>query len=348
MLSAPHSPLPTPHSSLLTPHSLSYICAQTSPNHHMQKEKILVIGASGQIGVELTLALRKIYGNANVVASDLREENELLKGSGPYVPLDIMNKEMLHVQVIRQNVTQVYLLAAILSATGEKNPNLAWNLNMQGLLNVLDIAKEEQVHKVYWPSSIAVFGPTSPKKNCPQQTIIEPTTVYGISKYAGEFWCNYYHQRYGVDVRSIRYPGLISYKSAPGGGTTDYAIEMFQEAIEEKKYTCFLNKDTFLPMMYMPDAIRGTIELMEAPAEKISVRTSYNLSAMSFSPEQLAVEIKNYVPEFEADYKPDYRQPIADSWPESIDDSVARRDWGWNQEYDLAKMAAEMVGNLRS
>ena len=314
----------------------------------MQKEKILVIGASGQIGVELTLALRKIYGNANVVASDLREENELLKGSGPYVPLDIMNKEMLHVQVIRQNVTQVYLLAAILSATGEKNPNLAWNLNMQGLLNVLDIAKEEQVHKVYWPSSIAVFGPTSPKKNCPQQTIIEPTTVYGISKYAGEFWCNYYHQRYGVDVRSIRYPGLISYKSAPGGGTTDYAIEMFQEAIEEKKYTCFLNKDPFLPMMYMPDAIRGTIELMEAPAEKISVRTSYNLSAMSFSPEQLAVEIKNYVPEFEADYKPDYRQPIADSWPESIDDSVARRDWGWNQEYDLAKMAAEMVGNLRS
>ena len=314
----------------------------------MQKEKILVIGASGQIGVELTLALRKIYGNTNVVASDLREENELLKGSGPYVPLDIMNKEMLHVQVIRQNVTQVYLLAAILSATGEKNPNLAWNLNMQGLLNVLDIAKEEQVHKVYWPSSIAVFGPTSPKKNCPQQTIIEPTTVYGISKYAGEFWCNYYHQRYGVDVRSIRYPGLISYKSAPGGGTTDYAIEMFQEAIEEKKYTCFLNKDTFLPMMYMPDAIRGTIELMEAPAEKISVRTSYNLSAMSFSPEQLAVEIKNYVPEFEADYKPYYRQPIADSWPESIDDSVARRDWGWNQEYDLAKMAAEMVGNLRS
>ena len=314
----------------------------------MQKEKILVIGASGQIGVELTLALRKIYGNTNVVASDLREENELLKGSGPYVPLDIMNKEMLHVQVIRQNVTQVYLLAAILSATGEKNPNLAWNLNMQGLLNVLDIAKEEQVHKVYWPSSIAVFGPTSPKKNCPQQTIIEPTTVYGISKYAGEFWCNYYHQRYGVDVRSIRYPGLISYKSAPGGGTTDYAIEMFQEAIEEKKYTCFLNKDTFLPMMYMPDAIRGTIELMEAPAEKISVRTSYNLSAMSFSPEQLAVEIKNYVPEFEADYKPDYRQPIADSWPESIDDSVARRDWGWKQEYDLAKMAAEMVGNLRS
>ena len=231
----------------------------------MQKEKILVIGASGQIGVELTLALRKIYGNTNVVASDLREENDLLKGTGPYVSLDVMNKEMLHVQVIRQNITQIYLLAAILSATGEKNPNLAWNLNMQSLLNVLDIAREEKLTKVYWPSSIAVFGPTSPKQNCPQQTVIEPITVYGISKYAGEFWCNYYHQRYGVDVRSLRYPGLISYKSAPGGGTTDYAVEIFHEALEEKKYECFLKEDTYLPMMYMPDAIRATIELMEAP-----------------------------------------------------------------------------------
>jgi nucleoside-diphosphate-sugar epimerase len=312
----------------------------------MQKEKILVIGASGQIGVELTLALRKIYGNASVVASDLREENDLLKGTGPYVSLDIMNKEMLHVQVIRQNITQIYLLAAILSATGEKNPNLAWNLNMQGLLNVLDIAKEEHLHKVYWPSSIAVFGPTSPKVNCPQQTIIEPTTVYGISKYAGEFWCHYYHHRYGVDVRSIRYPGLISYKSAPGGGTTDYAIEIFQEALEEKKYECFLGKDTYLPMMYMPDAIRGTIELMEAPAEKISVRTSYNLSSMSFSPEQLAKEIRNFIPEFTITYKPDYRQAIADSWPQSIDDSTARNDWGWSPEYDLKKMTKDMIDNL--
>jgi len=312
----------------------------------MQKEKILVIGASGQIGVELTLALRKIYGNANVVASDLREENDLLKGTGPYVALDIMNKEMLHVQVIRQNITQIYLLAAILSATGEKNPNLAWNLNMQGLLNVLDISKEEHLHKVYWPSSIAVFGPTSPKVNCPQQTIIEPTTVYGISKYAGEFWCNYYHHRYGVDVRSIRYPGLISYKSAPGGGTTDYAIEIFQEALEQKKYECFLNKDTYLPMMYMPDAIRGTIELMEAPAEKISVRTSYNLSSMSFSPEQLADGIKSFIPEFTITYKPDYRQAIADSWPQSIDDSTARIDWGWKPEYDLKKMTKDMIENL--
>jgi len=312
----------------------------------MQKEKILVIGASGQIGVELTLALRKIYGNANVVASDLREENDLLKGTGPYVSLDIMNKEMLHVQVIRQNITQIYLLAAILSATGEKNPNLAWNLNMQGLLHVLDIAKEEHLHKVYWPSSIAVFGPTSPKINCPQQTIIEPTTVYGISKYAGEFWCHYYHQRYGVDVRSIRYPGLISYKSAPGGGTTDYAIEIFHEALEEKKYECFLAKDTYLPMMYMPDAIRGTIELMEAPVEKISVRTSYNLSSMSFSPEQLAAEIKNFIPDFSITYNPDYRQAIANSWPQSIDDSTARNDWGWKPEFDLKKMTVDMMENL--
>jgi len=313
----------------------------------MIRERILVIGASGQIGVELTLALRKIYGNANVVASDLREENDLLKGTGPYVSIDVMNKEMLHVQVIRQSITQIYLLAAILSATGEKNPNLAWNLNMQGLLNVLDIAREEKIYKVYWPSSIAVFGPTSPRQNCPQQTIIEPTTVYGISKYAGEFWCNYYHQRFGVDVRSIRYPGLISYKSAPGGGTTDYAVEIFHEALEEKKYTSFLQEDTYLPMMYMPDAIRGTIELMEAPASKISIRHSYNLSAMSFSPKEIGAEIKKHMPEFTLDYKPDYRQAIADSWPQSIDDSVATRDWGWKPEYSLERMTKDMLENLK-
>lgn len=312
----------------------------------MIREKILVIGASGQIGVELTLALRNIYGNSNVIASDLREENDLLKGTGPYVSLDVMNKEMLHVQVIRQNITQIYLLAAILSATGEKNPNLAWNLNMQGLLNVLDIAREEKLYKVYWPSSIAVFGPTSPKINCPQQTIIEPITVYGISKYAGEFWCNYFHQRFGVDVRSIRYPGLISYKSAPGGGTTDYSVEIFHEALEEKKYTCFLSEDTYLPMMYMPDAIRATIELMEAPASKISVRHAYNLSGMSFSPKEIAAEIKKHIPEFTIDYKPDYRQAIADSWPQSIDDSVARNDWDWKQDYDLPKMTKDMLANL--
>jgi len=312
----------------------------------MAKERILVIGASGQIGVELTLALRKIYGNSNVIASDLREENDLLKGSGPYVSLDVMNKEMLHVQVIRQGITQIYLLAAILSATGEKNPNLAWSLNMQSLLNVLDIAREEKLSKVYWPSSIAVFGPTSPKQQCPQQTIIEPTTVYGISKYAGEFWCNYYFNRYGVDVRSIRYPGLISYKSAPGGGTTDYAVEIFHQAIEEKKYECFLHEDTYLPMMYMPDAIRATIELMEAPSDKIKVRTSYNISGMSFSPVEIAEEIKKHVPDFNITYKQDYRQAIADSWPQSIDDSVARKDWGWKEEYDLKSMVKDMLSNL--
>jgi nucleoside-diphosphate-sugar epimerase len=313
----------------------------------MIKEKILVIGASGQIGVELTLALRKIYGNGNVVASDLREENDLLKGTGPYVSLDVMNKEMLHVQVIRQHITQIYLLAAILSATGEKNPGLAWHLNMQGLLNVLDIAREEKLQKVYWPSSIAVFGPTSPKKNCPQQTIIEPITVYGISKYAGEFWCNYFHHRFGVDVRSIRYPGLISYKSAPGGGTTDYAVEIFHEALENRYYKCFLREDTYLPMMYMPDAIKATIDLMEAPANKISVRTSYNVAGISFSPKEIAEEIRKHIPDFKMEYAPDYRQSIADSWPQSIDDSIAHNDWGWVHKHDLSRMVSDMFENLQ-
>ena len=312
----------------------------------MIKEKILVIGASGQIGVELTMALRKIYGNANVIASDLREQNPLLEGTGPYVSLDVMNKEMLHVQVIRQGITQIYLLAAILSATGEKNPSLAWHLNMQSLLNVLDIAKEENLHKIYWPSSIAVFGPTSPKQNCPQQTIIEPTTVYGISKYAGEFWCNYYFNRFGVDVRSLRYPGLISYKSLPGGGTTDYAVEIYHAAKDKEQYECFLQEDTYLPMMYMPDAIRATIELMEAPKEKINIRTSYNLSGMSFSPKEIAEEIKTIIPDFDIIYKPDSRQAIANSWPQSIDDSVAKNDWGWRAEYDLKTMTGDMLENV--
>jgi nucleoside-diphosphate-sugar epimerase len=254
---------------------------------------------------------------------------------------------MLHVQVIRQGISQIYLLAAILSATGEKNPSLAWHLNMQSLLNVLDIAREEKLHKIYWPSSIAVFGPTSPKQDCPQQTVIEPSTVYGISKYAGEFWCNYYFNKFGVDVRSLRYPGLISYKSAPGGGTTDYAVEIFHEALEEKRYTSFLRKDTFLPMMYMPDAIRATIELMEAPAEKIKTRTSYNISAMSFSPEEIGAEIKKHIPAFTIGYEPDYRQQIADSWPQSIDDKEARAEWGWAHEYDLPAMTADMLENLQ-
>src|SRR5688572_1422783 len=313
----------------------------------MVKEKILVIGASGQIGVELTLALRKIYGNSNVVASDLREQNPLLEGTGPYVSLDVMNKEMLHVQVIRQNFTQIYLLAAILSATGEKSPNLAWHLNMQGLLNVLDIAREEKLHKVYWPSSIAVFGPTSPKKNCPQQTIIEPTTVYGISKYAGEFWCNYFYQRFGVDVRSLRYPGLISYKSPPGGGTTDYAVDIFHQAIGKGNYQCFLSENTMLPMMYMPDALDATISLMEAEASSVQIRSSYNVAAMSFTPAQIAAEIQKHMPEFTISYKPDFRQKIADSWPGSIDDSAARMDWNWNEKYDLAAMTTDMLKQIR-
>lgn len=313
----------------------------------MRNEKILVIGASGQIGVELTLALRKIYGEGQVIAADLREQNPLLAGTGPYVSLDVMNKEMIHVQVIQQNITQIYLLAAILSATGEKNPSLAWNLNMQGLLNVLDIAREEKLHKVFWPSSIAVFGSSSPRQNCPQQTIIEPTTVYGISKYAGEFWCHYYWQRYGVDVRSVRYPGLISYKSEPGGGTTDYAVDIYHQALQKNQYTCFLKEDTYLPMMYMPDAIRATIELMEAPQKSVGIRTSYNLSAMSFSPQEVAASIRTHLPDFSISYSPDYRQQIADSWPQSIDDSVARSDWGWKEEYDLKAMTADMIKNLR-
>lgn len=312
------------------------------------KEKILVIGACGQIGVELTTALRGIYGNENVLASDLREEHDLLKGTGPYVTCDVMNKEMLHVLILRHNITQVYLLAAILSATGEKNPGLAWHINMQSLLNVLEIAKEEKLHKIYWPSSIAVFGPTSPRQNTPQHTVIEPTTIYGISKYAGERWCEYYHTHYGIDVRSLRYPGLISYKSAPGGGTTDYAVEIYHEALRDKDYTSFLSEDTYLPMMYMPDAIRATIELMEAPADKVKIRSSYNLSAMSFSPKEIGASILKHIPDFTLSYKPDFRQAIANGWPQSIDDSKAQQDWDWKPKYDLDAMTEDMLKNLKS
>ncbi|MDB5250773.1 MAG: NAD-dependent epimerase [Segetibacter sp.] len=309
-------------------------------------QKILVVGACGQIGVELTLQLRKMYGEGVVIASDLREEHPLLKGTGPYVSLDIMNKETFHVLVLRYNITQVYLLAAILSATGEKNPMLAWHLNMQSLLNVLEVAKEENLAKVYWPSSIAVFGPDSPKENTPQHTIIEPTTVYGISKLAGERWCEYYWKRYKVDVRSLRYPGLISYKSQPGGGTTDYAIEIFHDAINRGNYISFLKESTYLPMMYMPDAIRATIELMETDASKLTVRSSYNIGAMSFSPREIAAEITKHIPGFSIVYSPDNRQKIADSWPASIDDSLAKNDWGWKPEYDIERMTADMLVNL--
>ena len=311
-----------------------------------RNEKILVVGACGQIGVELTLQLRKMYGEGAVIASDLREEHALLKGSGPYISLDIMNKETLHVLVLRYNITQVYLLAAILSATGEKNPMLAWHINMQSLLNVLDVAKEENLHKIYWPSSIAVFGPSTPKIETPQHTIVEPSTIYGISKFAGELWCEYYYNRYHVDVRSLRYPGLISYKSQPGGGTTDYAIEIFHDAINKKTYNSFLKEDTYLPMMYMPDAIRATIDLMHADADKLTVRSSYNLNGISFSPKEIAAEIKKHLPDFTITYEPDSRQQIADSWPKSIDDTPAQNDWGWKTEFDLASMTEDMLKNI--
>ena len=305
-----------------------------------------MVGACGQIGVELTLQLRKMYGEAAVIASDLREEHPLLKGSGPYISLDIMNKETLHVLVLRYNITQVYLLAAILSATGEKNPLLAWHINMQSLLNVLDVAKEENLHKVYWPSSIAVFGPSTPKIETAQHTVIEPSTIYGISKFAGERWCHYYFRRYNVDIRSLRYPGLISYKSQPGGGTTDYAIEIFHDAINKKTYNSFLKEETYLPMMYMPDAIRATIDLMHADADKLTVRSSYNLNGMSFSPKEIANEIKKHIPDFTITYQPDSRQQIADSWPRSIDDTAAQKDWGWKPEFDLSAMTEDMLKNI--
>ena len=308
--------------------------------------KILVIGASGQIGTELTLALRQRYGGEMVIAADLKREADLLKGTGPFLPLDIMDKEILRVQVRRHEVQTIYLLVAMLSAAGEKNPMLAWHLNMQSLIHTLEVAREEGVKKVFWPSSIAVFGSDAPKENCPQDAYSAPSTVYGISKLTGEQWCHYYFQRYGLDVRSIRYPGLISYKTLPGGGTTDYAIEIFHSAIREETYSCFLKADQRLPMMYMDDAVRATIELMEAPASSISVRTAYNLAGISFTPAEIASEIKQLMPGFTIEYEPDFRQAIADSWPESIDDSVATQDWGWKPEFNLKKMTAEMTRHI--
>lgn len=313
----------------------------------MGKEKILILGACGQIGVELTLALRNIYGVDNVIATDIRNEHELLAGSGPFQVLDAMDGAAITDIIKKNSVTQVYLLAALLSATGEKAPQKAWDINMQSLLQLLDIAVAQKLHKVYWPSSIAVFGSTTPRQSTPQQTIVEPGTVYGISKYAGELWCQYYHKRWGLDVRSLRYPGLISWKSEPGGGTTDYAVDIFYEALKSGRYTSFLSADTYLPMMYMDDAIRGTIELMEAPADKVKSRTAYNFSAMSFSPKELAGVIQEFLPDFEMSYAPDFRQEIANGWPQSIDDSAARNDWGWQPEYDVKLMAETMLKNLR-
>jgi len=313
----------------------------------MKKEKILILGACGQIGVELTLALRKTYGNDNVIATDIREEHPLLHGTGPYIVLNAMDAAATHELVKKESITQIYLLAALLSATGEKDPKRAWDINMQSLLQVLELGVQEKLHKIYWPSSIAVFGPTTPRDNTPQQTVVEPRTVYGISKYAGELWCQYYNQRWGLDVRSLRYPGLISWKSEPGGGTTDYAVEIYHEALKNGSYTSFLSENTYLPMMYMDDAIRGTIELMEAPVDKIKSRMAYNISAMSFSPKEIAASIKYHIPDFKIDYAPDFRQQIADGWPKSIDDRAARGDWGWQHEFDLNRMTNEMLKHLK-
>lgn len=309
----------------------------------MQSDTILVIGSSGQIGSELTELLKKNYGENSVIASDIRTPQN---PPSRFVELDVLDKDAVFKTVKDNKVTQVYLLAAMLSATAEKKPDLGWKLNMESLFTLLDLAKEKHISKLYWPSSIAVFGPTTPRQNTPQTTVMEPSTVYGISKQAGERWCEYYHKRYGVDVRSIRYPGLISHTSPPGGGTTDYAVEIFYEAIRNKAYTSFLKEGTYLPMMYMPDAIRATLELMEADPEKVKIRSSYNLAGISFEPSELAREIKKHIPEFEISYSPDFRQQIADSWPASIDDSKASEDWNWKMEYDLVAMAADMIKNL--
>ena len=309
--------------------------------------KILIIGACGQIGTELTMALREKQGKDNIIACDIREGSKELMASGPFEIADATNYHQIEDLVIQYEIDEVYLMAAMLSATAEKFPMKGWALNMDSLFHVLNLAKDGKVSKVFWPSSIAVFGPTTPKQNTPQTTIMEPTTVYGISKQAGERWCEYYHRKFGVDVRSIRYPGLISYKTLPGGGTTDYAVEIYHEALKTEKYTSFLKEDTELPMMFMDDAIRATISLMEAPAENVKIRSSYNLSALNFTPETLAASIQKHIPDFEISYDPDFRQAIADSWPSSIDDSAAREDWGWRHEFDLEKMTFQMLEGIK-
>lgn len=309
--------------------------------------KILIIGACGQIGTELTMKLREIYGNDNVIAGDIREGSEELMSSGPFEIVNAMSENEVEDLCAYYQITDVYLMAAMLSATAEKFAAKAWELNMSSLFIVLNLAKNGKIDRVFWPSSIAVFGPTTPKENTPQHTIMEPTTVYGISKQTGERWCEYYHEKYGVDVRSVRYPGLISWKALPGGGTTDYAVEIFHDAIKHSQYDCFLKSDTALPMMYMEDAIKATIQIMQSPSENIKKRSSYNLGALSFTPEQIATAIQEYIPELTIAYKPDFRQVIADSWPGSIDDSEARKDWCWSHDYDLNDMVTEMIKNLQ-
>lgn len=313
----------------------------------MDTTRILIIGACGQIGSELTLKLREIYGLDNVIASDIRKGEQEVFQTGPFELIDAMNFEQVAEIIGKYQIDEVYLMAALLSATAEKNPAFAWELNMNSLFHVLNLAKEGKVKKIFWPSSIAVFGPTTPKNNTPQYTVMEPSTVYGISKQAGERWCEYYFNKYGVDVRSIRYPGLISWKTLPGGGTTDYAVDIYYKAISDNKYTCFLSENTELPMMYMDDAIRATVGIMQAKKEDVKIRSSYNLSAMSFNPKEISESIAKVQPGFEISYEPDFRQEIADSWPSSIDDSEARKDWGWNHEFDLENMTKVMLENLK-
>lgn len=307
--------------------------------------KILVIGSSGQIGTELIEALRLTYGREQVIASDIKQQAADTTASGPFEVLDVLDSQRLGELVQKHSVRQIYLLAALLSATAEQKIKSAWRLNMDGLLNVLELAREKKI-QLFWPSSIAVFGPGTPRENTPQNCFMDPSTVYGISKLAGERWCEYYFLKFGVDVRSLRYPGLIGYKSTPGGGTTDYAVDIFHQAIQKGSYSCFLGEDTVLPMMYMPDALRATISLMQAPAGSLKVRSSYNVAGMSFSPAEISREIQKLLPGFSCQYAPDYRQQIAESWPKTIDDSVAQAQWGWKPAYDLGGMCADMIQNL--
>ncbi len=309
--------------------------------------KILIIGACGQIGTELTQKLRSLYGTENVIASDIRKLNVDVVNSGPFEVVNALDFNQIEHLVEVHKITDVYLMAALLSATAEKNPAFAWDLNMNSLFHVLNLAKAKKIKKIFWPSSIAVFGPTTPKHNTPQYTIMEPSTVYGISKQSGERWCEYYHNIFGVDVRSIRYPGLISWSSPPGGGTTDYAVDIFHKALSDGKYECFLSSETEMPMMYMDDAINATVGIMQADAEEVKIRSSYNLAAMSFTPTQIANEIKKHLPDFEISYAPDFRQKIADSWPASINDSEARKDWNWKHQFNLESMTVDMLAHLK-
>lgn len=310
------------------------------------EKRILIIGAAGQIGSDLTQELRRRHGNNKVIASDLKDHNESLK-NGPFEILDVLDVVRLTQIVQKHEITEIYHLAAILSATGEKIPVKAWNINMEGLLNVLEVAKNNHVDKIFWPSSIAVFGPTTPMDKTPQATVMEPNTVYGISKQAGERWCEYYVNKYNMDIRSIRYPGLISYATEPGGGTTDYAVDIYHHALKTGHYECYLSEDTALPMMYMPDAIKATLDLMDAPKDDLTVKSSYNASAISFTPRQIAASIQKFIPEFTISYKSDFRQTLADSWPNSIDDSVARNDWNWQEDFDLDQMSEDMLKHLK-